>query len=174
MHVDFGRLLMGTLERYAIEPGLIHVELTESVAMRNVADVTEQMAVLSAQGIEFSIDDFGTGHSSLGRLTEMRASILKIDRSFMQSNCSRHGHTIVQAIITMAHTLGYTVVAEGVETEKQLTCLLGLQCDLFQGYLLSRPIAAEGIPALLAARHSVFAMPKTQADALRLISHAQA
>jgi EAL domain-containing protein (putative c-di-GMP-specific phosphodiesterase class I) len=83
MHVDFGRLLMGTLERYAIEPRLIHVELTESVAMRNVAGVTEQIAALSAQGIEFSIDDFGTGHSSLACLTEMGASILKIDRSFM-------------------------------------------------------------------------------------------
>jgi EAL domain-containing protein (putative c-di-GMP-specific phosphodiesterase class I) len=78
----------------------------------------------------------------------------------------------VQAIITMAHTLGYKVVAEGVETEKQVACLLGLRCDLFQGYLLSRPVAPVEIPALLATRHSALAMPKTQADALHLVSDA--
>jgi diguanylate cyclase (GGDEF)-like protein/PAS domain S-box-containing protein len=174
VHVDFARRLMSTLERYSIDPRLMHIEVTESVAMRNVADVTEQMKALSAKGIEFSIDDFGTGHSSLSRLSQLGASILKIDKSFMTPNCTENAHTIVQAIITMAHTLGHKVVAEGVETEQQLACLRELHCDLFQGYLLSRPVAPDLIPALMGAVHPAFdGMPEVS-ESLRIVARARA
>jgi len=171
MHSDFARRLMVTLERHGIDPGLIHVEVTESVAMRNVEAVSAQMELLANQGISFSIDDFGTGYSSLGRLSELRASVLKIDRSFMQPDCSKHAHSIVQAIITMAHSLGHKVVAEGVESETQLGCLRGLGCDLYQGYLLARPLPADEIPALIGVVHPVFSRAAQEAsEGLHLVA----
>jgi len=165
---------MSTLERYSIDPRLMHIEVTESVAMRNVADVTEQMKALSAKGIEFSIDDFGTGHSSLARLSQLSASILKIDKSFMTPKCTENAHTIVQAIITMAHTMGHKVVAEGVETAQQLACLRELRCDLFQGYLLSRPIAPEKIPSLLGVSHPGFGLAPVSDETLHLVGRVTA
>jgi diguanylate cyclase (GGDEF)-like protein/PAS domain S-box-containing protein len=174
VHVDFARRLMSTLERYAIDPRLMHIEITESAAMRNVADVTEQMKALSARGIEFSIDDFGTGHSSLARLSQLGASILKIDRSFMTTSCRDDAHTIVQAIITMAHTLGHKVVVEGVEAEAQLACLRGLNCDLFQGFLLSRPVSPDRIPALMGVIHPAFEGESAARENLRIVARASA
>jgi diguanylate cyclase (GGDEF)-like protein/PAS domain S-box-containing protein len=157
MHVDFASRLMGTLKGYSIDPRWIHLEVTETAAMRNLGEVADQMAALSAEGITFSIDDFGTGHSSLGRLNELRISELKIDRSFIEQLCGEPGpYSIVQAIITMAHALGHKVIAEGVETELQLACLRDLDCDLMQGYLLSRPVPPRQIPALAAVAHPAF------------------
>jgi diguanylate cyclase (GGDEF)-like protein/PAS domain S-box-containing protein len=155
MHENYARGLMAILARYAIEPQLVHLEVTESVAMQNVAEVSERMAALAAMGIHFSIDDFGTGHSSLARLSQLATSELKIDRSFLEPGCMGTSHSIVQAIITMAHALGHVVVAEGVENEMQLQCLREMHCDLYQGYLLSRPVTASAIPALIATRHPV-------------------
>jgi len=169
MHEDFARRLLATLERNAIDPRLIHVEVTESVAMRNVDTVTEQMEELAARGVEFSIDDFGTGHSSLARLSELPASILKIDRSFLQPECAADAHSIVQAIITMAHTMGHKVVAEGVESRAQLTCLRHLHCDFYQGFLLSRPVGPDQIPMLLGSSHPVFAVEALESERPRLV-----
>jgi diguanylate cyclase (GGDEF)-like protein/PAS domain S-box-containing protein len=157
MHEDFAHDLTATLERYAIEPRLIHVEVTESVAMQNVAAISERMAALTALGIHFSIDDFGTGHSSLARLSQLETSELKIDRSFVEPACTQTSHSIVQAIVTMAHALGHVVVVEGVETEAQLRCLRELHCDLYQGFLLSRPVPASAVPALLETPHPLLA-----------------
>jgi len=157
MHSDFARLVMDTLQRYAVDPKLIHLEVTETVAMRNLAEVADQMNVLTSAGIVFSIDDFGTGHSSLGRLHQLPISVLKIDQSFISQLCVQGGtDSIVQAIISMAHALGLHLVAEGVETASQLDRLRVLQCDLLQGFLLSRPVPPERIPALVAARHAAF------------------
>jgi diguanylate cyclase (GGDEF)-like protein/PAS domain S-box-containing protein len=174
MHEDFGQRLIAMLERYSIDPHMIHVEVTESAAMRNVDEVSGQMTALSAQGIVFSIDDFGTGYSSFARLAQLGASILKIDRSFMNADCTQHAHSIVQAIITMAHALGRVVVAEGVETSQQVDCLRELGCDLLQGFLLSRPVAPERIPALIATPHSALtsACEDCAADSLHLVAHA--
>ncbi len=169
MHEDFGRRLMAILERYATDPRLIHIELTESVALRNVDAVVEQMAALSHQGIEFSIDDFGTGHSSLARLSQLGATTLKIDRAFLQDDWAPNAHSIVQAIVTMAHALGHQVVAEGVENEMQLTCLLDLNCDLYQGFLLARPIPPDKIAALLTQTHPAFKQRETDCGTLRLV-----
>lgn len=174
VHVDFARRFMATLERYAIDPRLLHIEVTETAAMHNVADVTEQMKALSAKGIEFSIDDFGTGHSSLARLSQLGASILKIDKSFVTPGCAENAQTIMQAIITMAHTLGHKVVAEGVETAQQMACLRELNCDLFQGYLLSRPVSPDQIPALLRTVHPAFEGQPILGESLRLVARVSA
>ncbi len=157
MHEDFAQRLMATLDRYGIAPQLIHIEVTESVAMRNMTDVTERIATLSAMGISFSIDDFGTGYSSMARLSELGTSELKIDRSFMQPACGDSAHSIVQAIITLGHAMGHTVVAEGVETDAQIACLRELHCDLLQGFFLSRPVTPEKVPALVSAPHPALA-----------------
>jgi diguanylate cyclase (GGDEF)-like protein/PAS domain S-box-containing protein len=174
MQENFARQTMATLNRYLIDPRLIHVEVTESVAMRNVDAVTEQMAALAAEGIEFSIDDFGTGHSSLARLSQLGASFLKIDRSFLAPDCGSNVHSIVQAIISMAHTLGHKVVAEGVENQMQLACLRDLQCDFYQGYLLSRPVPPHQIPALLRSPHPAFGSSVSEEDTLHLVERARA
>lgn len=160
MHIDFAERVIGILQQYEVAPDWIHLELTESAAMRNVKEVSGQMAQLAALGISFSIDDFGTGQSSLARLHQLPLSVLKIDRSFVQSLFSSSGtHTtlpIVQAIISMAHALEQKVIAEGVETSDQLEWLEALGCDMVQGFYLSRPVPPAKIPDLAANIHSAF------------------
>lgn len=157
MRIDFPARVMDTLKLYSIDPQWIHLEVTETVAMRNLAEVSERMANLTSRRISFSIDDFGTGHSSLGRLHQLPISVLKIDQSFIAQLSAQNGtYSIVQAIISMAHALGHRLVAEGVETSSQLARLRELQCDLLQGFLLSRPVGPERIPELVATRHEAF------------------
>lgn len=162
MRKGFAERLAETLQRFSVNPQWIHLEITETAAMSNVKAVSSEMSILSALGSEFSIDDFGTGHSSLARLHQLPLSILKIDRSFIVDlfNCCPDSNdtssTIVKAILSMAHAMSLQVVAEGVETEQQLKCLLHMGCDLYQGYLLSKPVMPEEIPALIAQAHGVF------------------
>lgn len=157
MRIDFPARVMETLKRYGIDPQWIHLEVTETVAMGNLAEVAERMTSLTSRRISFSIDDFGTGHSSLGRLHQLPISVLKIDQSFIAQLGAQNGtYSIVQAIISMAHALGHRLVAEGVETEDQLASLRDLECDLLQGFLLSRPVAPERVPDLVATRHEAF------------------
>jgi EAL domain-containing protein (putative c-di-GMP-specific phosphodiesterase class I) len=161
MQSSFAERVMEILRRHEIDPQWIHLEVTETSAMRDVVGVSEQITALSERGIMFSIDDFGTGHSSLSRLHQLPVSMLKIDRSFINQLCARNGTcSIVNAIITMAHTLNLRVVAEGVETQAQLAHLRDLHCDVLQGYLLSPPVDAEYIPKLVADNHPIF----TQAE----------
>jgi diguanylate cyclase (GGDEF)-like protein len=156
MQPSFAERVMEILLLHEIDPQWIHLEVTETSAMRNIVGVSEQISALSEKGITFSIDDFGTGHSSLSRLHQLPVSILKIDRTFINQLCVRNGtYSIVKAIITMAHALNHLVVAEGVETEDQLARLRDLQCDAVQGYLLSPPVDAEHIPKLVANNHPV-------------------
>ncbi len=167
MRRGFAERLLETMERYSVDPRWIHLEITETAAMENLKAVSGEMMALSALGSTFSIDDFGTGYSSLGRLHRLPISILKVDRSFVEHLCDGEGgeasRTIVQAILSMAHALGMRVVAEGVETERQLNCLLRLGCDLYQGFLLSRPVEPEKIPSLLAHAHPAFRSATEQA-----------
>ena len=161
MHVDFADRLMELVRRYSINPKWIHLELTETAAMRNLKEVSVQMTRLAGLGFSFFMDDFGTGHSSLGRLHQLPLSVLKIDRSFIDQLCAPTGKyttlTIVQAIVSMAHALHQKVVAEGVETEAQLACLGGLDCDLVQGFHLAHPLPPSNIPALAGRKHPAFA-----------------
>ena len=158
MRVDYPGRVMDTLKRYSIDPQWIHLEVTETVAMRNLTEVSERMASLTSRRISFSIDDFGTGHSSLGRLHRLPISVLKIDQSFISQLSAHNGtYSIVQAIISMAHALGHRLVAEGVETASQLAHLHELHCDLLQGFLLSRPVPPEQVPDLISTRNEAFA-----------------
>jgi EAL domain-containing protein (putative c-di-GMP-specific phosphodiesterase class I) len=101
-------------------------------------------------GLHLSIDDFGTGYSSLTYLRTLPAGELKIDRSFVKEiDENENNAAIAGAVINLAHSLGLKVVAEGVETEPELRCLMALGCDLAQGYLISRPIPAGEVAAFL-------------------------
>ncbi|HJV12090.1 MAG TPA: EAL domain-containing protein, partial [Burkholderiales bacterium] len=127
-----------------IDPALIELEITESQLMQDPDHAIRVMQSLCDAGIRLAIDDFGTGYSSLAYLTRFPLSALKIDRSFVKDMANdKADATIVRTIIEMAHTLGFTVVAEGVESEEQATFLRLLRCDQAQGFLFARPMPAE-------------------------------
>lgn len=144
-----GRVLRST----GLNPACLELELTESVLVEQQSEVVSILERLKALGVNISIDDFGTGYSSLSYLSRLPIDCLKIDQSFVQ-RCStdRHDAAIVQAIISMARSLGMKVIAEGVETETQLAYLCAHGCQEGQGYLFSRPLPAKAAEVFLDAR----------------------
>ena len=130
----------------------LEIELTESTAMQNAEEAIVVLGRLKALGVRIAIDDFGTGHSSLSYLKRLPIDVLKIDRSFVTGlPFSENDASITKAIITMAHSLGMKVVAEGVENRQQLTFLAENGCDEVQGYLFSRPLAANDLAKMMRA-----------------------
>jgi len=131
------------LEQSALAPGLLELELTESVSMADPERSVVVMRGLGSLGVMLSIDDFGTGYSSFGYLRRLPLDKLKIDKSFVQDMAhSAESSAIVQAIVAMAHRLQLAVIAEGVETADQVAALRKADCDQIQGYYYSRPLAA--------------------------------
>lgn len=122
----------------------LELEITEGVLMSGQSQIHDALVQINALGIKLSMDDFGTGYSSLSYLRQYDFDVLKIDRSFINGiPLNKADCELVNAIISMAHSLGLTVVAEGVETHEQLALLDELGCDLVQGYYFSKPIPAE-------------------------------
>jgi diguanylate cyclase (GGDEF)-like protein len=145
-----GSAIARELHRTLIEPHRLILEITESLLMEDRSYAIQTLCQLRALGTRLSVDDFGTGYSSLSRLNKLPIDEVKIDQSFVsQLEDGDAGRTIVQASIAMAHGLGLRVVAEGVETERQLTILRSMGCDDGQGYFFSRPAAAEQATRLL-------------------------
>jgi len=143
---DVARVLAET----GLEAPLLELEITESMVMRNPAHAVALLDSLKAMGVHLSIDDFGTGYSSLSYLKRFPIDNLKIDRSFIQDlPADGEDAAITRAIIAMAHSLRLTVVAEGVETEKQRTFLHQHGCNEMQGFLFSKPLSAEDFVTLL-------------------------
>ncbi len=133
-----------------VDPQSIMFEITETAAMREPKLAMAAIAEFQKAGFDFAIDDFGTGYSSMAYLQQFRVKELKIDRFFIGSlEEGAEGHTIVAAIIALAHALHMTVVAEGVETAAQLNKLNGMDCDEVQGYLLGRPLTPGDFEKLL-------------------------
>ncbi len=128
-----------------LNPRCLQLEVTESIAMADPERVLVTLSRLRKIGVRLSIDDFGTGHSSLGRLRQLPADVLKVDRSFVAriKNESKEDCEIVRLIITLAHALQLRVVAEGIETQEQLDFLVGLGCEFGQGYLFSKPLDCQ-------------------------------
>lgn len=132
-----------------VDPALIELEITESSLMQNTEETVALLNDLKKTGLRISIDDFGTGYSSLAYLKRFPVDTLKIDRSFVRDvNVDENDAAIARAIITMAHQLSLKVVAEGVETEAQLAFLVENACDEAQGFLFSRPVAADKLHGL--------------------------
>jgi diguanylate cyclase (GGDEF)-like protein len=156
-HVDFVAQVLATLKRQGTTPARLKLELTESMLVDNIHDVIAKMAALNKAGISFSLDDFGTGYSSLQYLKMLPLEQLKIDHSFVRDIASdRSNRTIVCTIITMAASLGISVIAEGVETVDQHRFLLDNGCLHFQGYLFSKPVPVEEIELLHSNHMSQF------------------
>jgi EAL domain-containing protein (putative c-di-GMP-specific phosphodiesterase class I) len=163
---DFATQVIHTLNKHEINPAQLGMEITETAMMRNLAEASRQMEALAEMGIAFSIDDFGTGYSSLGQIDKLPVHTLKIDRTFIDRICHANGtYSIVDAIISMGHSLRLEVVAEGVEDEEQLNCLRRLKCDTLQGYLFSRPLPAAEVPALLRSNLRIHPVGETMRQA---------
>jgi diguanylate cyclase (GGDEF)-like protein len=138
------------LKETGLEPTCLELELTESSVMKNTESAVTTLRKLQALGIRIAIDDFGTGYSSLNYLKNLPIDTLKIDRSFVcEAATNPVDAAIVQAIITLAHSLDLKVTAEGIETQEQLDFLRLLKCDEIQGYLLSPPLPPEALEQLL-------------------------
>lgn len=148
--VDFVAKVQKVLNDSAIDPTKLKLELTESLLVDNVQEIVATMNALKALGISFSLDDFGTGYSSLQYLKQLPLDQLKIDQSFVRDLVEDSSDkAIVLTVITMAHSLGLNVIAEGVETEEQRQFLLQNGCANYQGYLFSKPVPVEVFEALL-------------------------
>jgi len=143
---DFARRLETGLRSHSLQPSRFTCEITESVAMEDTQVTRRALARLGKLGVHVSIDDFGTGHSSLATLRRLPAQELKIDRAFVVDMVNDHdAKAIVEAVLTMARTLGLRVVAEGVETPAQRDLLVQMGCDELQGYLFAKPMSARAI-----------------------------
>jgi Amt family ammonium transporter len=140
--------IVATVEQILAETGLspsyLTLEITESALMNDAASALSVLRALKALGVTLAIDDFGTGYSSLSYLQRFPLDILKIDKTFVDElGIAPEGSEIIAAVINLAHALGLQVIAEGVESERQLEELERLDCDFAQGYLFSRPVPAH-------------------------------
>jgi EAL domain-containing protein (putative c-di-GMP-specific phosphodiesterase class I) len=151
--------LVAAVARALLEGGLpaanLHLELTEGAVMRQMEPVVSALSQLRAMGVRICVDDFGTGYSSLGYLKRFPIDTIKIDRSFVQDvTTDQNDAAIVTTVVTMARSLNLRVIAEGVETEAQLGFLREIECDEFQGFLVSRPASPEEFEALVRQRQA--------------------
>lgn len=139
--------IIAALSKYKVDPKLLRLELTERLIIENVGGVIDKMVALNALGVTFSLDDFGTGFSSLAYLSKLPLAELKIDKSFV-TNLQPHtnNYQIVRAIISLSASLGLDVIAEGVETQREHSLLKKLGCGCYQGYLFARPTEMQYLP----------------------------
>jgi len=150
---DLLAMIQRTVASHGLQPRHIVIELTESVVMSDAHRSFDTLEKLHRLGFKVAVDDFGTGYSSMSYLKRLPVNKLKVDRSFVSDlGASTKSDAIVKAIISLAHGLGMTVVAEGVETKAQRYLLSELGCDQFQGYLFSRPRKPAEIVELLKAK----------------------
>jgi diguanylate cyclase (GGDEF)-like protein/PAS domain S-box-containing protein len=142
--IDFVENVSKILLQTGINPMRLKLELTESLVLQNIGDAIEKMSALRLLGVQFSLDDFGTGHSSLSALKKLPIDELKIDKSFIHDiSTNQNDAIIVGTIIAMAKSLRLDIVAEGVETEEQFRCLKEIGCPAYQGYLFGKPKSVE-------------------------------
>lgn len=148
---DFVEQVLAALRKSGANAGNLKLELTESILVHDVEDVIAKMTDLKSQGVKFSVDDFGTGYSSLTYLKRLPLDQLKIDRSFIRDILVDGGSgAIAQSIISLSEAMGFSVIAEGVETEEQRRSLTRMGCHSFQGFLFSRPVPLEDFQLLRA------------------------
>ena len=139
------------LAAYPLAEGSLNVELTESVLMDNANDGRTLLEALRSRHIQLCIDDFGTGYSSMSYLQQLPLNTLKIDRSFITAMSSEAGNpAIVQAIVTLAHSLELDVIAEGLESVDQMKTLAKMGCEYGQGFYFARPLSAANAEKLVA------------------------
>ena len=141
--------VLAELASSGLSPGLLEVEITETLSLFEGDEAVQELAVLRRHGVHVAIDDFGTGYSNVARLRELPVDRVKIDQSFVRDIADGDGAAICSVIVGLARTLDLDVIAEGVETVEQLAFLGGLGCAEFQGYLASPPVEAADFELLL-------------------------
>jgi diguanylate cyclase (GGDEF)-like protein len=152
---DFVDIVCEALHNADIEPCRLELEITENVLMSSLEEGTRKLAALRKMGVRLSLDDFGTGYSSLTYLQRLPIDTLKIDKAFIDMlNVDEAKKNIVGTIVNMAHSMDMKVVAEGVETRKQLDYLVQCRCDLLQGYIISKPLPEDEVVPFLAGWHN--------------------
>ncbi|HUD89009.1 MAG TPA: GGDEF domain-containing phosphodiesterase, partial [Xanthobacteraceae bacterium] len=148
--IDLDREVAASLDKWAIAPGMIEIELTESVLMDITQQHNDQFERLRRLGVRIAIDDFGTGYSSLSYLANYPINRVKIAQELVFGvDTDSRSASVVRAAVRLAHELGIEVIAEGVETEGQVVFLLSAGCEHAQGYYFSRPVDVERATALL-------------------------
>lgn len=147
---DFVNKLIDIISQYDIKPNEIELEITETVLIEDFDEMKEKLLALRDYGIRISLDDFGTGFSSLSYLNGLPIDTLKIDKSFVDKVSTDESTKIItETIVSMVRKLGYESVAEGVETEEQFAYMKAVGCDVIQGYLLGKPLTSQEIEELL-------------------------
>ncbi|HEY8024647.1 MAG TPA: EAL domain-containing protein [Burkholderiaceae bacterium] len=150
---DVYALFASALSRHHVNAALVEIEITESLMMGEAENIDATLSKLRKLGIKLLIDDFGTGYSSLSQLQRLDMDVLKVDRAFTSElGLSREGEVFFNAIVSMAHALGMSVVAEGTETLEQLEVLRGLGCDEVQGFYVARPVTASEAGVMMRKR----------------------
>ncbi len=153
---DFAERVSDIVLSAGLKAGAIELEITEGALIETRPEVRNNLSALRAAGHRVALDDFGTGYSSLGVLRHMTVDRIKIDRSFVADIPSDpQAIAVARSIVELAHTLGASVTAEGVESEAQRRALADMKCDVFQGFLLARPMQSDEFDQLVAARQSV-------------------
>jgi diguanylate cyclase (GGDEF)-like protein len=164
MEVDLLDTVAAVLRETGLDPGLLELEVTESISIKDVPNLVENLHGLHRLGCRIAIDDFGTGAASLDYLRKLPADRIKIDQSFVRNiGIDPDDEAIVRATIEMAHRLKRGVVAEGVEIEQHFQFLRANHCDELQGYLFSRPLTTLSFDKLLAERQRLYAEAATPA-----------
>jgi EAL domain-containing protein (putative c-di-GMP-specific phosphodiesterase class I) len=139
------------LKKYDVPAEMLTLEMMESMFVEDIESTKNWMLELKEEGVEFSIDDFGTDYSSLSYLLSLPVSTIKIDRCFVSNLLNgRKDETLVSAIVTLSQKLGFSVVAEGVEERGELSKLLEYQCEYIQGYYISKPLLPSDFEQVLA------------------------
>jgi EAL domain-containing protein (putative c-di-GMP-specific phosphodiesterase class I) len=153
---DYVEQVLEMIQKTGANPHKLKLEITESLLLEDVEDIIQKMTALQAQGIRFSLDDFGIGYSSLAYLKRLPLDQMKIDQSFVRDVLTDHNDAVIAcSIIALGQSLGLEVNAEGVETEEQRAFLASHHCDAYQGYLFSRPLPLAEFEQLMRASEDV-------------------
>ena len=147
---DLADFLSNLTKKYGVDPKLLHLEITESAYTENSKQIIATVDQLRARGFIIEMDDFGSGYSSLNMLSQLKLDVLKLDMKFVQSETTQGtDRGVLRLVVEMAHRMNLSVVAEGVETQQQLSRLQEIGCDYVQGYLFSKPVPANEYDIML-------------------------
>ena len=149
---NFAGDIVAIVERHGLSPCRFELELTEGILVNNPTIAKRKLAVLKELGFSLSLDDFGTGFSSIGYLRQFPFNVLKVDRSFVRDlGLNATANALIQSLVSLGDAMNLSVIAEGIENEEQLKLLRLVHCEYLQGFHISRPVPAEEIGKLLAA-----------------------
>ena len=161
---DLADFLLALTKKYGVDPKLLHLEITESAYPENSKQIISMVDQLRSRGFIIEMDDFGSGYSSLNMLSQLRLDVLKLDMKFIQNEIAKPvSQSILNDVVSMAHRLHLSVVAEGVETREQIQRLREVECDYAQGYYFAKPMAVEEFEELWRSQESRSAIPSPKA-----------